>query len=513
MLYRTGPGGYQITTDGKKTFSMSHWFDGFAQTHRFELAPPASGGAITRVVYNSRYTCDKRLEKIQETGTVSSITFGQKHDPCSALFKKVMSSFKATAQQKTDEVSDVNVGVTIHHNMPGHLSNRSSKQRDPRPGIPSIDNLWLKTDTWTLQEIDPLTLEPLAAVNQQKFHSDLQGRQSGAHPSIDPLTGDLYNYNLELGREAVYRVFCVSAKTGKTTILETLRGLRGAYIHSFFLTQRYVIICLFNAFYTKGGLGILSTMNIVDAIEFDPNIKNKWLVIDRLHSRGLVSIYESDPFFAFHCINAWDKESSTTPGKSDIIVELPVYENLDILKRLYYENVKGTSPAAINYIGEKGATSRPALTRWKLPNVSSSTTVSPTDPATPAERIFAAPKLDSMELPTYNPLYATKPSRFIYGVCERGNASFFDGLLKFDTLTQTAKARVVHAQSPGEPIFVPDPQGTEEDEGVLLSVVLDGMRGTSYLLVLDARTFEEVGRADLEVAVPFGFHGTHVALS
>jgi carotenoid cleavage dioxygenase-like enzyme len=31
-------------------------------------------------------------------------------------------------------------------------------------------------------------------------------------------------------------------------------------------------------------------------------------------------------------------------------------------------------------------------------------------------------------------------------------------------------------------------------EGVIVSVVLDGQRGRSFLLVLDAQSFEEVGR-------------------
>lgn len=127
--------------------------------------------------------------------------------------------------------------------------------------------------------------------------------------------------------------------------------------------------------------------------------------------------------------------------------------------------------------------------------------------------MFASNKDDAPELPTFNPLYATRPSRYIYGVCDRGNSSFLDGLVKYDSQTNTSIARVIHAQSPGEPIFLPDPEGVEEDDGVCLSVVLDGTKGKSYLLVLDAKSFEEIGRADMDIVVPFGFHGTHVAKS
>jgi len=44
-----------------------------------------------------------------------------------------------------------------------------------------------------------------------------------------------------------------------------------------------------------------------------------------------------------------------------------------------------------------------------------------------------------------------------------------------------------HGHSGGEPIFVPNPDGTKEDDGILLSVVLNGHTGKSYLAVLDAR--------------------------
>lgn len=60
---------------------------------------------------------------------------------------------------------------------------------------------------------------------------------------------------------------------------------------------------------------------------------------------------------------------------------------------------------------------------------------------------------------------------------------------------------------PGEPIFLPTPGGTSEDEGLLLSVVLRGAAATSYLLLLDAKTMEEVGRAEVPHAIPLGFHG------
>ena len=67
----------------------------------------------------------------------------------------------------------------------------------------------------------------------------------------------------------------------------------------------------------------------------------------------------------------------------------------------------------------------------------------------------------------------------------------------------------VEKHTPGEPIFVQRPGATDEDDGALLIVVLDGTSGTSYLLCLDARDLSEIARADVPVPVSFGFHGIH----
>lgn len=85
-----------------------------------------------------------------------------------------------------------------------------------------------------------------------------------------------------------------------------------------------------------------------------------------------------------------------------------------------------------------------------------------------------------------------------------------DGILKYDTQTGAHILWQTHAQTPGEAIFIPDPKSEDEDGGVLLSIVLDGIKGKSYLLVLDARTLEEVGRAEVNGVVGFGFHGKFV---
>lgn len=507
VLYRTGPGGHQVKTKSQKTYEVSHWFDGFSQTHRFVLAPPTNGDYITDITHNSRHSCNSLIEAVRKGANPSWISFGQKFDPCESFFKKAMSSFQAATAGDAKEVDGVNIGVTVKPNMPmpGHPSSKLGPKDEN-----GISNVWVKTDNAAMQSINPTTLEPNEVARHPKLHPSLKGPFTAAHSRTDPVTGDWYNFNLEVGRTPTYRVFRMSASTGKTDILATISGgdIKAAYLHSFMLTEKYVLLCIYDAYLGANGAKVLWTKNMLDAMEWNPKKKNIWLVVDRRGTKGLVGIYESDPHFAFHPVNAWEQPSETDPSKTDLFTDVPAYDSLDVLKRFYYENMKSTSPSALAYT--KNDTCRANMTRFKLAGVGS-TTLPVSSKRKPVEIVFKATSSDSPELPTFNPTFACKPSRYIYGVSDRGKSTFLDGLLKFDSETRSAQCWSVHAQSPGEPIFLPDPKGKDEDDGVLLSVVLDGTRGKSYLLCLDAKGFMEVGRAEMESVVGFGFHGTHVS--
>ena len=62
-----------------------------------------------------------------------------------------------------------------------------------------------------------------------------------------------------------------------------------------------------------------------------------------------------------------------------------------------------------------------------------------------------------------------------------------------------------------EPTFVPRPGGHEEDDGVIVSSAIRGAPEVNYsaLLVLNARTMTEMGRAEFQLAgpVPKPLHG------
>jgi carotenoid cleavage dioxygenase-like enzyme len=128
---------------------------------------------------------------------------------------------------------------------------------------------------------------------------------------------------------------------------------------------------------------------------------------------------------------------------------------------------------------------------------------------------------DDVALPRTAPTVRRRPYRYAYAQWTGDGAA--TGLVKVDVTDGSETVWREHDCFAGEPVFVPradasdsdgggDSDGAEderaaEDDGVVLSVVLDRDRDRSFLLVLDARTFEAAARAWLPHALPLGFHG------
>lgn len=94
-------------------------------------------------------------------------------------------------------------------------------------------------------------------------------------------------------------------------------------------------------------------------------------------------------------------------------------------------------------------------------------------------------------------------------------SGYYDSILKLNV--QTGESSVWPSEDsgnvvyPNEPVFVPDPQGQNEDDGVILTDVIYTDDNSTYLVVLNASTMEEIGRAGpTPHVVPHGFHGRYL---
>lgn len=502
-LFRTGPGLDRVEGTCRGTHLISHWFDGIAHSHRFDIIPPETADGNTTVVYTSRRHSDGAVAEIKEKGWRSSISFAQRADPCVGIFAKVMTVFVPGKS---------NNNVAVVPDMPGG--------DDVKAGEPSKGKaLYVLTDSASLSKLDPKTLEPIGEARQESLHPSLKGALSCAHSQRDPETGDLFNYNLDLaGPHPTYRIFRVSAKDGTTDILAVLSGkdYPAAYMHSFFITQNYVVFCVQSTHFAWSGIKILWERNILDAIKpFDSSVPCKWAVVDRREGKGVVAEFSTPAGFFFHSVNAFEELVKGEDGTShtDICMDAISYNNADVMYMFYYDILldrnDATKKTMIDRQFYKTTEQRLSRYRFRLPSGQQS---AQEKASAVAEEVLSIPGPHVGELPTIHPALTGKPYRYVYTTNNRGLYVFADSIAKTDVHTRAALLwSGPRGHSPGEPIFVPRPGGTDEDDGVLLAVVLDGTLERSYLLCLDARTMEELGRAEADFAIPTGLHGAHQA--
>ncbi|KAK8034555.1 Torulene dioxygenase [Apiospora rasikravindrae] len=488
-LYRTGPGACTVEDTKTGTFHILHWFDGLAHTHRFDILAPegdssADNGAV-RVVYSSRLQSDTFIKQIKDGGRMASKSFAQRSDPCVGMFGKFMAMFYRRGQLHT------NVGVTINVNMPGFQDVAQANQTSSQGHRAGASNLFIGTDTDLFAQADPSTMEVTRYVHQAALHPELTGPSAPAHGMRDPETGDYFSFNLELGASPTCRVFQVSAATGKTTILARFQS-KPAYIHSFFLSKNYVIICIPVSHYQWNGAKIIWEGTLLDAIApFDKSEKCCWFIVDRHHGKGVIAQFTSPAAFFF-----------TRPTRSKMMTLATLFRN-NKAREFWCDSSKNS-----DLIGE--------LVRYRFPS-SDFHAFQDNQAELPSPEVVLKVKTPHIgDLPTINDGYACRQHRYTYSLVCRGLSTLYDGIAKVDCETKDVLIwSGPRGHSPGEAIFVPRPstemgEPTDEDDGVLLSVVLDGVNKTSYLLCLDAKTMAEVGRAECEFAIALNLHGQHV---
>lgn len=184
---------------------------------------------------------------------------------------------------------------------------------------------------------------------------------------------------------------------------------------------------------------------------------------------------------------------------------MSVYEDHSVIDLLYLDNLRNLDSKNHMLIGR--------ARRFRLPSPPSSKSTNLAVQDAIVEYTF--PQTQCIELPVVAPASFHKPYRYAYGINKldpQMHCTFADGIIKLDMSSSPSSESLSKVwrkpnHTPSEPIFVPCPDGTEEDDGVLLSVVLDEETMKSSMVVIDAKEMKEVGRAEMAGVFPIGFHG------
>jgi beta,beta-carotene 9',10'-dioxygenase len=328
---------------------------------------------------------------------------------------------------------------------------------------------------------DMLQFEPrnLGAIGIYEFEDALRVQVSSAHPHYDFERRTLINFALEFGAKNKYHFYGLKDGSRQRQLIASLPTRHPSYIHTFGMTENYIVLVEFPLFFNVLALAT-SMKTFAESASWQPETGSFFHLI-RKSDGTLVKTYEAAPFFCFHHINAYEENG-------DVIVDLAAYYDSEIVQSLYLK--------ALHAPGG-GAMPHSQFRRYWLAANSNLAEYTP---------ITSAP----FEIPHLNYRHnGSKPYRYAYAMSwrkERPN-DFYNALIKVDTHTGEVKRWFADDCYPGEPVFVPRPDAQSEDDGVNLSIVLDGNTKRSFLLALDSATFEEIARAELSDFIPFHFHG------
>ncbi|HXS46725.1 MAG TPA: carotenoid oxygenase family protein [Solirubrobacterales bacterium] len=332
------------------------------------------------------------------------------------------------------------------------------------------DRFIAMTETPLPVEFDPDTL---AAVGVGPAY-EVPGHLTTAHPHWDRNSGAMLNYAAKLGVRSSYRFFELGADTPEPTVVGSVPVREPSYMHSFGLSERWYVLAEFPFVVNPLDLARLNRPYI-ENYRWQPERGTRFTLVDR-HSGEAVGGFETEACFGFHHVNAYD-------GADEVIVDLCVFPDATVIEDLYLERLRAGKPIP-----------SAELVRFRLD----------LDRKTVVRNSLSE---QGLELPRINyELCNTLPHRYVWGI-DTGDSGWIEQIVKVDTDDGSAILWSRPGCTPSEPVFVARPGAREEDDGVLLSVVLDSERGTSSLLVLDASNLEEIASAEAPHHIPYSFHG------
>lgn len=432
-LVRTTPALLDIAGRG-----IGHWFDGRAMLNCFWFADG-------KVSYANRYLPTKSYEAARAGWNDRLLTCSS--DPCAHLGQRLTLFFDPS------RFSEPNVNIVKVGNR--HLATTEN----PMP-----------------VEFDPATLDMLGHVDLRGSSREMHG--SFAHPHFDLDTGEMITYVTRVGLPFTYRVVAIEPDTlRRREIGSVAAGLSPSYMHSFAMTENYVVLVRQPLVYKM--LPVLRTGKFQDAFRWHPERGTRYDVIDRRTGK-LQGSYHGDPVFYWHQINAFEQDGQ-------ILLDLIASDRPDSLWDLDLVKLRDPAHRPLFY-GD--------MRRFRIP-------IAEGGPVT--DEVLADVRA---EFPTINyARYHTKDYRYTYAPAYSGpDSDWFDELIKVDVTTGETRHWGEPGCYPSEPVVVPVPGESAEDAVVILNVVLDSHSGRSFLLVLDGTTFTEIARAELPHHIPFNFH-------
>ena len=430
---------------------LNHWLDGLAMLHRFSI----SHG---RVHYRNRWLSSRNRTSANATGRNEYAQFDT--DPKRSLWQKIKATVDFSLQFGNNDL------ITVA---------RFGKD-------------WAAIgETPTQLAIDIETLETKGIF---KFKDRMFSIWSCSHLVPDTATDRVYGFSTVgvpiFGR---YHLWYVEGDSRVRTRWATVKDRSPAWMHSFGLSENYAVLTAFPFRCRTWQLFFNAMLGrpFIRTFGWHGEQPTKGYLIERSTGR-VVRRFDLPPLFAFHFANAYEEDGA-------VVFDLAAYDDASVIDAGRLDTLLAPSG---------GTFPNSQLRRFRVPSSGGEVV---------QQVVSNAP----MEMPRYDEARRSgRPYRYVYGFTFDAPGRFYNQLIKIDTQNPDPDANFVTWGPPGsfpsEPAFVARGGGTDEDDGVVLSVVLDvsGDEPASWLVVLDGASFTELGRARVPHHIPFGLHGAFV---
>ncbi|MEE6499914.1 hypothetical protein FKM82_003635 [Ascaphus truei] len=486
-VLRNGPGKHSVGE-----MSYNHWFDGLALLHSFTI----KNG---EVYYRSKYLRSDTYNTNMEANRIVVSEFGTMAypDPCKNIFSKAFTYLSHVVPEFTD-----NCLINI---------------------IKYGDDFYASSETNFIRKIDPQTLETLEKVDYTKH---VTVNLATSHPHYDS-AGNTFNMGTSIGDKGKtkYIIFKIPAAVPDTEkkmspfkhsevlcSIPAHKLLSPSYYHSFGMTENYIVFVEqpFKLDILKLATAYFRGINWASCISFHEDEKTWIHIIDRRTKKPVPVRFYTDALVAYHHVNAYEEDGH-------IVFDIITYKDNSLYDMFYLANLKKDLSEGTKM------TSVPFCKRFVLPlhidkdaevgaNLVTLTLTTANALKEKDGDIFCHPEVlcEGVELPRINYDYNGKKYRYIY-------ASYVESrpiptkIIKYDIVTKNMLCWSENMSWPAEPLFVPHPDAKEEDEGVIISsIVSTDPNKRPYLLILDAKTFTELGRASISREIHLDLHGIFI---
>lgn len=295
-----------------------------------------------------------------------------------------------------------------------------------------------------------------------------------AHPKVDAVTGELLLFDYK--PFPPYLTYAVVAPTGEVVHHTTIDFPGPRLQHDLAITEHYTLFFDMTMMWDPELLAMGKTK-----VKFFRDKPGRIGILPRYAPGSDIRWFETSPFYMYHTINAWEE------GDKVVLIGCKIDAPL----------VGDPANPARDVPSIGFLRLEPCLYRWELDLSTGAVKECQLDDA-----LSEFPRMDNRALGrktrySYNQRFANAPTLL------------FDGVIKYDIEKNSSTAHSYpHGSFGGEVVFAPRIGSTAEDDGYLVTFVVDEASGKSEAWVLDAKNVEAppLARVEIPQRVPTGYH-------